>query len=59
MLLNHKTIRQRVRILERRMFPVGVFWEIIEVSGSLSERPWLIGEANLIEQYIPHVEEKR
>jgi hypothetical protein len=57
MILKHKTIHQKVKIVECEELPAGVFWLVVEHDRSsvVDNRPWLIGEPWLVEQYDPEV----
>jgi hypothetical protein len=60
MILKHKTIQQKVKVIGLENIPAGAFWLVVESDRSfvVDERPWMIGEALLIEQYDPAEERK-
>jgi len=60
MALDHRTIKQRVYVLERYDIPAGVFWMVSENHGYgySSDKPWLIGEKYMVEQYTPRPREE-
>jgi hypothetical protein len=55
MILKHKTIQQKVKVIGLENIPAGAFWLVAESDRSsvTDKRPWMIGEALLIEQYDP------
>jgi hypothetical protein len=60
MILKHKTIHQKVKVVGLENIPAGAFWLVVESDRNsvVDERPWMIGEALLVEQYDP-VEERK
>lgn len=49
MVLSHKKVKQTVYVVELKETAYGNFWAIRQEYGAA----WLIGEANLVDQYEP------
>lgn len=59
-ILRHVTLDQKVVVGERKDVAGMVFWEVSLASHSVTpEKPWMIHEPHLLEQYKPTQEEKR
>lgn len=55
LVLKHKTIHQQVEITDKLELPGMVMWEVWEVGSHsvVKDKPWLIHEPWLVEQYEP------
>lgn len=53
MILKHKAIAQKVKLVESELIGSVTFWTVKEHDRYGDPRPWKIGEQNLLNQYDP------